>query len=659
MRMAWCTTGGARTARIARARCYIWLMQALGSRPLLVFGLVAGFGIAVWAAATVLIKPDPTFVSERPCPESAFSCVTLRVPRDAAAPDDETWEVTFALQRALQGPRQGVIVVITGGPGSSGVAVADLYTEYFAPGVADAYDIVFLDQRGVGRSKPLQCPDASLAWFATPESPTRTAAEASAFTEATSRFVRDCIGETGIDPSDLPFYATRHAVEDLEVFRHWHGVDQLILYGESYGTQYAQVYAAAHPEQVQAILLDGPIDLTRPGLEYYAEVTETAADVLALILDACTDDPACGGDVAGGDALAAYDALAAELRDGPTTFDFVTATGDVEPRTFNLSDLETAADYVLSPSYDRMFLQRAIAQASHGQYQPLARLLYAALAQDPETLAPVPDPSWSDAMYFAVDCSDYAFGTGTPDERAAVYFAAAEAEDLADERLGSGFYLDLPCAFWPAQPDSDERPSYLGDTPYPVFILGSTWDPYTPYPNAERLAENLGNAYLITQPGGPHVIGLRGEPCPDDYLTAYLLDGELPTTRAIECEFIGVDPYVPIPAADVDDYDSTLAALSAVDDELNTSPDWWYWNGVQPLTVGCLFGGHVTYFALETDYEVEIDDCAVSQGLALTGGAVIYEDGSFELSVETAIGSDLTYARDAEGERSATGTLDP
>jgi len=421
-------------------------MQALVSRPLLVFGLVVGFGIAVWAAATVLTKPDPTFISEKPCPESSFSCVTLRVPRDPAAPDDETWEVTFAIQRALQGPRQGVIVVITGGPGSSGVAVADLYTEYFAPGIADVYDIVFFDQRGVGRSEPLQCPGASLAWFATPDSPTGSAAEATAFTDATRRFVRDCIRETGVDPADLPFYASSHAVEDLEVFRQWHGVDKLILYGESYGTQYAQVYAAAHPEQVQAVILDGPIDLTRPGIEFYAEVTEAAADILALILDACTDDPVCRRDVAGGDALAAYDALAAELRHGPITYDFVTAAGDVERRTLHLNGLETAADYVLSPTYDRMFLQRAIVQASHGQYQPLARLLYAALAQDPETLAPVPDSTWSDAMYYAVDCSDYAFGTGTADERAAAYFAAAEAVDLADQRLGSGFSLDLPCA---------------------------------------------------------------------------------------------------------------------------------------------------------------------------------------------------------------------
>ena len=33
---------------------------------------------------------------------------------------------------------------------------------------------------------------------------------------------------------------TTQAVEDLEAFREWLGVEKLALYGESYGTQYVQ-----------------------------------------------------------------------------------------------------------------------------------------------------------------------------------------------------------------------------------------------------------------------------------------------------------------------------------------------------------------------------------------------------------------------------------
>jgi pimeloyl-ACP methyl ester carboxylesterase len=632
-------------------------MSALASRPLLVFGLLVALGIGVWAAATILIEPDPTFVSERTCPDSGFSCVTLNVLRDHSEAGGERWEVTFAIQRALSGTRDGVLVYATGGPGTSGIAVADDYTTYFDPEVPERYDIVFFDQRGIGLSQPLQCPKSSLGWYTTPEIPTGTAAEAEAFRSATEEYVADCVAEAGVDPDDLDLYGTSQAVEDLEAFLAWHGAEQVVLFGESYGTQYVQAFAAAHPERVAALLIDGPIDLTVDGHDYYAEATQASAAVLADILGACTDDPMCSADVAGGDALDAYDRLAEALRDGPMSFDFVTDDGAIESRSFGLNDLETAAGSWLSPSTDRMFLQRALAQASRGQLQPMSRLLYGAVGQDPETLDAVVDPTWSDALYFAVDCADYAFGSGSAEERADAYFAAGEAAGVPDMRLGSGYFLDLPCAYWPSH-GPDARPAYLGDTPYPVVILGATWDPYTPFANAERLATHLDNSYLITQPGGPHVISYRGEACPDELLDAFLLDGTLPDSREVECDFIGVDPYVPIPAASVDDYASTVDALGAVDDEINTSPDWWYWDGVAPLTYGCHYGGTITYETSDVGYDVTLDGCAFSEGLALTGDAIINDvKGTFSLSVQTDGGGDLTYLRDSDGERTAEGEL--
>ena len=93
--------------------------------------------------------------------------------------------------------------------------------------------------------------------------------------------------------------------------------------------------------------------------------------------------------------------------------------------------------------------------------------------------------------------------------------------------------------------------------------------------------------------------------------------------------------------------------------EINNASDWWYWDGIEPLTFGCLAGGTIAYQATEVDYEVSLDDCAFSDGLSLTGDGVIHGDGSFTLEVETDGGNALSYARDAEGERSATGTLDP
>ena len=97
--------------------------------------------------------------------------MTLGVPRDHFAAGGPTWDVTFAIKRAAK-ERKGVFVTITGGPGSSGLASADDYTSAFAASVTDQYDIVFLDQRGVGMSKPLGCPNATAVYYQTDNDPT-------------------------------------------------------------------------------------------------------------------------------------------------------------------------------------------------------------------------------------------------------------------------------------------------------------------------------------------------------------------------------------------------------------------------------------------------------------------------------------------------------
>ena len=72
--------------------------------------------------------------------------------------------MTFAIQRAKK-ERKGVFVTATGGPGYSGLDAADGYTDAFAEAITDSYDIVFFDQRGVGKSQPLGCPVATATYY--------------------------------------------------------------------------------------------------------------------------------------------------------------------------------------------------------------------------------------------------------------------------------------------------------------------------------------------------------------------------------------------------------------------------------------------------------------------------------------------------------------
>ena len=640
--------------RVARDRVLIGGVLA----ALLVSLVGSGTALAGprWPPPPLAIKPPPV-VRQAPCTDSIFTCITIRVPRDHFVSAGPTVDVTFALHRARTKARTGVLVVVTGGPGSSGIAVADSYTKLFDARIVRDYDLVFFDQRGIGQSLPFQCPNASMTFFTSPNTPTLGLANAVAYAHDAKTYAGACIAESGIDPGVLPFLATRQAVEDLEAFRVLLKADVLDVYGESYGTQYAQTYAAAHPTRLRSLLLDGPVDMTLTGLEYYDEGADAFEDALTMTLDRCTDDAACRRDVVGRDALAGYDELAATLRRRPLPFAFVDATGHVHKRSFDLGDLDAAVAGSVDGESDRMLLQRAIAWASRGQLLPLARLAYISLSQDPETLAATSDARWSDAMFYGVECMDYDYGSGSGDERAKAYIAAGTAADVADVRVGSVYYGDLPCAYWPVHPTSAGRGDYLSYTPYPAFVLTSTTDPATPYAGALRVMSHLDNGYFIVQPGGPHVIFGRGNPCVDDAITAFLVDGALPGTRFITCDFTGTDPYVPIPAETVAEYRDALAAMTAMDDELNTSADYRAWDGKAPLAYGCTFGGSIEYTAYRDGDLAALDACAFTDGLPLTGKATIdMTRGTFVLKAAGPSTTSLQYGRDARGRTSVTGT---
>jgi pimeloyl-ACP methyl ester carboxylesterase len=615
--------------------------------------LLTGVAYLAYRSVAGLTPSGVQVVAEEACPFSEFTCVTLRVPRDHADPTGATMEVTFARLPAT-GERQGVFVTAVGGPGASGIALADGYTAVFDPAIREAYDTVFFDQRGIGMSEPIDCLDAALAYYGSDAVPTVSEADAAAFAQVARTFSAECVAETGVESVGFDAYATDQAAEDLEHFRRWLGVEQLHLYGESYGTQFVQVYAAAHPDRVAALMLDGPVDLTLEGTDYWIEGALSFEATLVHTMESC--DELCTSDVEGGDLLAAWDALATELAAGPATFTLTLGDGTREPRDLSLADLETAAAAHVYDTFDQMLLQRAVAYAARGDLAAMARLVAIGLGVDIETLEGFEDPTWSDALYFAVQCADYAYGTGSADEREAAYFTQGAVAGIDAHRLGSVYYGDLPCASWPVHAEG-ARPVNLTTGAYPILVLASTTDPATPYAGAQRIFEAAGDGYLVTQPGGPHVLFGRGNPCPDDLVTALLVDGTLPDERETTCEPMGPDPYYPIPPAAADADADPLVVMGSIDDEINLSPDYWLWTGEKALKVGCLHGGTLRYEVNENGSSLTLDACEMVGGLPLTGSGQIDDvAGSFALDVTGPEGSVLAYNRTPEGDLSVTGT---
>ena len=151
------------------------------------------------------------------------SCATLMQPLNPERPDDETIEVRVAVIRSLSPePRPDAFTIINGGPGGSSISLYVQSAPVFEA-IRRERDLVIVDQRGTGRSSPLDCPEL--------EDPIEEF-DLDLVTAATDR----CLAAL---PHDPRYFTTSIAVQDLDSIRQQLGYEQWNIYGVSYGTRAA------------------------------------------------------------------------------------------------------------------------------------------------------------------------------------------------------------------------------------------------------------------------------------------------------------------------------------------------------------------------------------------------------------------------------------
>src|SRR6185369_14993842 len=229
-----------------------------------------------------------------------FTCVTIKVPLnhfDAA--NTETIDVVFAVSPAT-GERKGMFIqAFPGGPGGEGISTGGL--SWFSDEILAHYDIVYFDQRGIGLSDPLACPETYKADFleyinsvdTAGEEGYDTPEEQKAAVEDSRKYAADCVAEMGIDPAKLAFFGTDQVAEDIESFRQAIGDDKFMLYGVSYGTAVAQTYARAHADHLAGLIIDGVQDTTLSGDQTAFSQRDAFNEVLSAVFQACDADSEC------------------------------------------------------------------------------------------------------------------------------------------------------------------------------------------------------------------------------------------------------------------------------------------------------------------------------------------------------------------------------
>ena len=608
---------GARWREAAAARAlgeYIALADAPGSSLVRMLPAILLFGAGLFVVSG---RPDPWYV---PCPSASLHCDGMLVPADHDDKSTATIWVAYAVHRAAVTPK-GMMAIAVGGPGGSGLAEARSRIESFDQDLVEQYDLLFWDQRGVGASEGKDCPVAGLAYAVT--EPTAVSAQA---------FVDACVREAGVAAADVVRYGTRQAAEDLESIRDQLGVDRLTVYGESYGTELAQEYAARHPDRLTALVLDGAVDLTRSANQFWGDAASSFDRTLDDSFAACREDSECRTDVP--DAARAYDQALARFRTAREV-SYADEDGTMRSHSVDAAAVEAAIGQLLYEPAGRSLILRAVAASQHGDDVPLARLT--------ALLATGPGPGISEFVYHAVTCADYRVSPTADSHDIAAVDAYARQHGIESLRSAEVYRTQYPCLSWPYQPATGDRPAPLTSTPYPVFVLSATDDPITPIEGARSIAERATDSYLIVTQGGPHVTFGRGDACVDSPVLAWLLDGRRPVNRSVECPGDVIDGYVGLTAPTLAGYDTPLTAMKAAETELFADPDVAFWDGAEELRVGCRHGGFFTLTDLTTNDAIRFADCQFVDGLPLTGiGSYDLRSGALNWTVTVPDGS-LTY----------------
>lgn len=619
---------------------------------LLAFGL-----LATSAAAETSLQDATSGLDLFPCELSQLSCTTLTVPLDHRANDpSQTLDITFALSFATNESR-GILFYFVGGPGGSGLASADSYLSSFDPSLTENMDIVFVDQRGTGPVHGLSCPIAQ-AIFDTAPAPL---SDPGAVLATAKAYVRDCTAELDADAL-LRVVNTDQAIRDSELFRQKIGAPKVWLYGESYGTQLVQAYATQFPQAVRGVIVDGVVDLNLSAEGFYRRYTLAAEQLLAETFALCADIPACRSDIPDG-AAKVYDDLAERVAAAPVLVPYTLANGEQVQRELTTGLLEANAFYALYSPDGRADFLRVLAAAGQGNLVPMLQLGYSNMYIDPETETGIEDPGWYGAAYYAITCSDYGSGTGTPDERAARILE--EARGLAPEapRLLRSYFVErVACAYWPYQ-GSDTRPEPYAGGNFPTLVLNGDHDPITPISMAYSVLDHARNAYAVFMQGGPHVIWGRGLACPDGIVQSLLYDGTLPPAREQLCEQDAIGEYRPLTLTDSAQFSDPFTVARSAETELMLYPPLSSWSGEQTTGFGCPLGGTFIATPTETGTDFTFKDCRFWPDLVFSGTGVELsadapDDGiTLTLGFTGAADGDLTYLhRTTDEAYSLTGT---
>ena len=449
---------------------------------LLLLLLVPTAGALEPAVEIAVVDCPERFLADAGAMKARISCSRALMPENRQAPGTERWVNLFVLRIPPETEAGNApILHLSGGPGDP--ASADLRFWLESP-LHQEYEIILVDQRGTGLSLPsLDCPEygagEDAVWI---------------------RACRQRLVEQGLDLSQFHYLSIVWDMRDLLVALE---LDQVNLYGNSYGSRLALLLSSTVPERVRSMVLDGVYPPPRNDL---VELASNSAGALERLFADCQADAAC-------------DELYPQLRD--MYYRVVAKMNAAPPELYHLGERAER------PLNGDQFLAWTVGVMRYQESIPILPHLIASFDAGVYDLFILIDellkmPHWNDRDFrsegfeLSVRCSEAAQSAVSQLEEkneSAVSEAVARVIDPIVRRLRD------QCELWnvPAAPG---RISREVESDVPALLLSGAYDPATPPHWAQFAAQHLSKSWQVVFPNVGHGV-LASDECAGELMRVW------------------------------------------------------------------------------------------------------------------------------------------
>jgi pimeloyl-ACP methyl ester carboxylesterase len=558
-------------------------------------------------------------IKTHPCPdqEAGARCGTVRVKLDRAGKVKGTIPLRFAYRGKLKGKTP--ILALQGGPGGAGILLLDTFSDGLSAALRGGRAVIAVDQRGTGGSGLLRC------------RPLEKADLLKAGREAAT-----CAKRLG---ARRDYYTSEDSVADLDELRRALGIRKWAIYGVSYGTYTAALYAQRHAARVDRLVLDSVVDPEGADALY----GPTFAAIPRVLRELCRGG-LCKSVTP--DIVADVAKLVTKLAGKPLHGFVVGRDGRRHKATLGRNRLFSM---LLSGDFDeslRSELPTAVRSALRDDPAPILRLAKRAAdieggGDDPKFL--------SVTLYAATVCTDQAFPwdwnadvlTRLKQAREAVAAIPAESLHPFDRETALDSDEIQLCSRWPAR----RRAAPPARPPLPdvrTLLVEGADDLRTPLESAQKMASQLPRSSVVAVPGMGHAVyGSDVSGCSDRALAAFFTNRRVSTKCRRTRGRLRPDGPIPGSLAELDPAAAAgqrgrtvSAAALTMYDVLSQSADSLLTDPFGELRGGGLRGG--TF--IETATSIRLRGLVFVPGVTVSGD--VFEGGAASLRISGAAAAD-------------------